>query len=669
MIYRGLVTRWASLAVLAVAVAVAIAACPAPEPPPAPIPPVSTGKVRVRVFTEPSPVRSVGSVGKIVFVATEDAIERWDDQGNVLAMTSDNGLPGERIVAVAADAEHKRLWILSDGGFGTYDTATQVYSEVTPPPAALGVDYATVAKDGVASVAPAADNGAWLGTAHGLVYVSARGGWAPTTIKEPVHALLRDRAGWLWIAQKTGLYARKPSGDIVKLGAAQGVEIAEPRILVEAPGDRTLVIGSDDQGHERIAIGRQTMWTSYRTMPEITWDAATRRGGAVVVLGGGRVYRLAPAGEGGVRPLARDGLRLVPLAGGTTSEWAIDPVDVVPPPGATALGAEDEELLIGTRDLGTARYHDGDASPHDWLRRKQMFESATTLAVACARADDCWIATGAPQAWHWTGERFVAGGPEQLVLAVARDPAGAIYAIHRAAVEKELHVSRIDGTTWTPVPKLAIETPGDAPDISFAKFAAPGQLWVGLRYRDGNEQHAFGIAIVEPATGKVTYHRNEIGPPDKKGPRMLPVPVGVVDGDVRGDTAWFATNEGVARLVGDRVKLWTEADGLRSELARSVTITENGGVVVATGAGAGIWDGKTWSFPAALRFDINDIVATKNGQVWMATERGIAAWDGQKVRRIDARRGLAENQVLDVAADQFDRVWARGPGSLTMISQ
>jgi len=55
--------------------------------------------------------------------------------------------------------------------------------------------------------------------------------------------------------------------------------------------------------------------------------------------------------------------------------------------------------------------------------------------------------------------------------------------------------------------------------------------------------------------------------------------------------------------------------------------------------------------------------------VWMATERGIAAWDGQKVRRVDTRRGLAENLVLDVAVDQFDRVWARGPGSLTLISQ
>ena len=30
---------------------------------------------------------------------------------------------------------------------------------------------------------------------------------------------------------------------------------------------------------------------------------------------------------------------------------------------------------------------------------------------------------------------------------------------------------------------------------------------------------------------------------------------------------------------------------------------------VATDAGAGIWDGKTWDFPAALRFEIADVVA------------------------------------------------------------
>ncbi|MGE0400766.1 MAG: hypothetical protein AB7T06_28910, partial [Kofleriaceae bacterium] len=79
--------------------------------------------------------------------------------------------------------------------------------------------------------------------------------------------------------------------------------------------------------------------------------------------------------------------------------------------------------------------------------------------------------------------------------------------------------------------------------------------------------------------------------------------------------------------------------------------------------------GDGWEFPPALRFEINDVVATRNGQVWMATQRGIAAWDGQKVRRVDMRRGLAENQILDVAVDQYDRVWARGVGSLTLISQ
>ncbi len=87
-----------------------------------------------------------------------------------------------------------------------------------------------------------------------------------------------------------------------------------------------------------------------------------------------------------------------------------------------------DQLLIGTRELGTARYQiagDGTARPREWLRRKQMFQDATTLSVACAKVDDCWIATGARQAWHWTDDRFVAGGPDQVVLAVAHKPASA----------------------------------------------------------------------------------------------------------------------------------------------------------------------------------------------------------------------------------------------------
>jgi hypothetical protein len=357
-------------------------------------------------------------------------------------------------------------------------------------------------------------------------------------------------------------------------------------------------------------------------------------------------------------------MRLVPVNGATT-EWVIDPIDLVVPPGAVTM-ASSEDLLIGTRDLGTARYREGDAHPR-WLRRREMFQDAMTLSVACARREDCWLAMGARQAWHWTGDRFVPGGPDQVVVAVVRDPDGPIYAVHRGAVENELHLSRIDGASWSPVPKVVVATPGERPEVSFARFGAPGALWLGLRYRDGVERRPYGVAIVDVATGKA-YHRTERAP-DKKGPKMLAIPVGVVDADVRGDVAWFATNEGVARLARGEVKVWTEADGLRSELARAVTIAPDGNVVIATGAGAGVWNGTAWDFPAALRFEINDVVATRNGQVWMATERGIAAWDGKKVRRVDMLRGLAENEVLDVTTDPFDRVWARGPGSLTLISQ
>lgn len=657
---------------LLIGVVAVTGACPPPEPPAAPpIPPVSTGKVRVRVFTEPSPARLLAPAGRFVFVGTDNELERWDVDGGVLTLSADHGLSGSHVAAMAPDPERRWVWILTEGGLGHYDAGAELYREMPPPPASVGVDFVALAKEATASVAPAEDGGAWLASARGLVYVSAQGGWASTPIKDPIRALARDSAGWLWVAAKGGLIARKPTGETLRIGAAQGLAVAEPRILVELAEGRMLVIGADAEGHDRLGVGKQLSWVTYRALPELRWDAAARRGAGAVVMGGDRVYRIAPASAAQVRPLAREGMRLVAVAGAGTgsTEWVIDPIDLVVPPGAVTVSSADEQLLIGTRDLGTARYREGDAHPRGWLRRKEMFQDATTLSVACARAQDCWIATGARQAWHWTGDRFAASGPDQVVLAVVRDPTGPLYALHRGTGETEIHLSRIDGAGWTAVPKVALATPGTRPEVSFARFATPGSLWVGLRYHDGVERRAYGLAIVETATGKTAYHRTEAAGTGGKGPKMLPIPVGVVDADVRGGVAWFATSEGVARLMNGEVKVWTEADGLRSELARAVTIAPDGAVIVATGAGAAVWNGTAWDFPAALRFEINDVVATRNGQVWMATERGIAAWDGKKVRRVDVLRGLAENEMLDIAVDQFDRVWARGPGSLTLISQ
>ncbi len=643
---------------------VAATGCPTSELPVAPIPAVASGKVRVRVFTEPAPVRLATALGKYTFVATDNELARYDDKGAVAGL-----VPGTRFIALAADAERAQLWILTDVGIGHYDIKTETYSELVAPPTPLGIDYAQLAKDG-ATIEPASDGGVWLGTARGLFYASPQGGWVATPITDPIRGLGRDRAGYLWIATHGGVLARKPTGETVRVTAAEGLAIAEPRLVVPLAADRMLVVGADDQGHERIAIGKQLNWVTYRALPAIHFDAAVARDTAALAMGAGRVYRISTDAHA-ERPLTRDAVRLVPLVGTPIDDWAIAPLDLALPSGATMLAVADDQLLVGTRDLGVARYRVGDTQPMSWLRRKQMFVDAMTLTVACARRDDCWVATGVHQAWHWVGDHFVPGGPDEVVLAVVREPTtGAIYALHRASTDSEVHVSRIDGTTWTPLSKIAVATPGEQPEISFARFTSSGALWIGLRYRDGLERRPYGIAIIEPASGKVSYHHTEDaadGPPVMG--KMLPIPMGVVDADVRGSDVWFATSEGVGRLANGKIKMWSEADGLRSELARAVTIANDGSVIVATGAGAAVWDGKAWDFPAALQFEINDVVATHNGQIWMATERGIAAWDGKKVRRVDTRRGLAENLVLDVAADQFDRIWARGPASLTLIAQ
>jgi hypothetical protein len=627
-----------------VALAYATAACPGDDLPP-PLPPVSAGKAHVRVFTEPAAVRAIAAVNGAVLVATDNGLERWDATGHVDADDS--------LVARAIVPDPPAAWLVGDSNVIRVDAATGSATLFVPP---ADLDPATIT-----ALAPTGDPASvFVGSPRGLAVATADG-WQPTGITDPVRALARDAAGWLWVATGDGLVARKPSGETVRLDADTGCALRDVRLLAIASGDRVVAIGSDDSGHERVAIGRDHAWTTFRTLPGVRWDAAIHRNNTVILRGGDRLYRLAPAdGSDRDRPLARDGIRLVAVAAApieSPGDWTIDPIDLVLPSGALALGVADDQLLVGTRELGTARYRDGDRHPRDWLRRRAMFTDATALAVACTAREDCWLATGARGAWHWTGDRFAAAGPaDDAVLAVVRDPSNVVYALHRTPAEPTtIHVSRLDATTWTEL-SIALATPGDRAELAFARFSAPGKLWVGLRYREDDEPLSFGVAVVEPIAGRVTYRDTDHG-----------IPVGAVAADVRGATAWIATDDRVVRLTPSATTEWTTSDGVRGDL-RAITIAPSGDIVVATRVGAGTFDGRAWDFPAALRFEVNDVVATRSG-AWMATERGVVAWDGRNLRRFDTLRGLAENEVLDVAADQYDRIWARGPGSLTLITQ
>ncbi len=672
--------RWSISAVVLLAFA---AACKPVVPPIAPKP---TGRVRFRSIVEPSAVRALAAVDDILLEITDEGILRWNQDDSLVVMAANDVLPG-RAVAIASAPAQRSIWVVTDGGVGRFDLASGALNEVAPP-TAVGLDVTTFRDDNIA-VAAANDGGLWLGASKGLFYASNKGGWASMPLKTAVRALAMDRNGDLWIATENGLQRRQSNGQISAVGSTQGCTIIKPRMIFASPSMGTVVVGADSSGAERIAIGMAARWQTYaidkandsETKVALHIDAIAEGDRELVALIGGRLHRLAARAGNDQDSGTVDTLRLSLISGAGPAAFSMVPASNVAPAGATTLVRYQNSIMVGTRELGVARFDLNASRAQRWLRRGQMFIDATTLSVACHSASDCWIATGARRAWHTNGERFIAGGPDNVVLAVIRDPNNDIYAFHRNQYEKVIHVAKIspagsaahDATqdaskdSWTELPGLLLQLPGEAPEISFARFDSSGQLWVGLRFREQQEVQAWGVATMNIAANQVSYHRttNDV----KLRAAMLPIPVGVMDGDLSGTDAWFATSEGVARLRGKEVMLWNESNGVQSEYTRAIAVAANGDVYTGTSAGLGIFSvaTSTWDFPKNIGFPVLDVVLDTGGAPWMATDRGVATFLDGKVKRLDTRAGLVENSIVDLAVDHLGRIWARGPNSLTVV--
>lgn len=673
---------WLILATLA-------AGCPATIPTPPPPPPRS--KVHLRAFTETSPVAAVAAVGPFVFVSKGATLERW--QGDrVLELAGGRGLPGAHVLGIAGDGKRGWLWVATDGGLGYYDVKREVFEVLPDSP--LAADLGLAAREAPPAPAPtpmagsplvaavtappappppialaaALDGGLWIGHPRGLFYASVKGGWTSTPIADPVNALHASRDGWLWIGSDRGLVGRDPAGKTFQFGPTQGCEVVTVRWIGPAPGNGVIVVGEDAAARQRIAIGRGGTWTSYRVAPNLRWNAGAAFGDALVVMARDGLYTVEAGPAPGPAPLSRDGARLLPVGGGKADAFHVARLPAPLPAGALTLAATDRELLIGTQELGVARLSPEGRLPLGWLRRAAMLDGAGSLTVLCQAKDDCWLATGAPHAWRWRGERFTpAGPPDDVVLAMVRGDRNQLYGLHRKPDGRAIEVSRIEGELWTPL-GVRLETPGTGPEVSFARVAPSGLLWVGLRYRDDGELRPWGIATVDLEVGTVSYHHASLDPGERKQ-GILPVPVSVVDAAFLGEEeVWMASLQGAVRMVGDQVTVWNEGTQLINELLTAVAVTAGGLVFVASPDGVGTYDGERWAFPPELRFTTNDLALGADSRLWLATERGVAIYDGKKVRRLDVRRGMVENQILDVTLDELGRVWTRGPRSLAVIT-
>ena len=362
-------------------------------------------------------------------------------------------------------------------------------------------------------------------------------------------------------------------------------------------------------------------------------------------------------------------------AAGSAPLFDTDLVDVRLPDGITSVSADADSLYIGTRFLGVMRIQKGKQTP---LRLFDLTAGAERLSVACVNNNDCYVATGGTQAWRFDGQTFDVTNvdPEKgsHVLSVVRDPVGAVIALHRGATSRVVRISRV-GTKgdWAPVGLTPLEVPTGVPDLSFANFSPKGQLWVGLRYVDKEQDaRAYGAAEVYVDDGRVVYHRQRPTGSQPGVSQGVNVPSDVTAIAWKGSSeAWLASGAGAVRVVDNKtVKVFTENDGLESELVHDVIEGLNGQIWIATSRGIGVWDGNRWAFPKEPPYNVKASALTRDpdGRIWIGTDRGvIQVLTEKRTYQIGTRSGLLDDKILNMGVDVRGRVWALTEKGISVI--
>lgn len=628
---------------------------------------------RVQAFTESAAVTAIVAVeGGYVVTGTSRGLDRFEVRsGATVHLGNADGLPGDGVLALAVDARDGRVWVAASKGLARYEPAKHELTATAATGAPIG------AAAGIKALAADPAGGLWVGVGSGLYHVDDGGAWKAAGFTRPVRALHATADGTVWIGTSTGLVERHADGSYQEYGADEGCAFTLVDAVLAAPDGSLVVIGSDGDGQARIAFQIDGEFSTFRPSPDEQFVGATRRMDELILATPERLYALARPRRG-ARVLRRDGLHLVAVTGPSRrSPYIIRPLDAIAPEITAVAASSLGDLFIGTRTVGTAHVQSGKRKPR-WLRRRDLMAGALDFSVACASVRECFVATGASRAWRFDGNGFapvtVSGDADVTVLAVVRSPEGAVLALHRTALERRLHVSRlVAGGGFVPVAALAVETPGGMTSLTFARFSPDGTLWLGLQYLDEeNEPRAYGVAIVDLALGEVTYHHQRAGN-DSKKTGILPIPNDVADAaflpDAAGETeVWFATQSGAARLRGEKVVIYTEAEGLESEILHGIVATGGGLVFVASSSGIGEFDGQRWTWPRVLSLTAHALALGPDGRLWLGTDRGLVAYDGRRLQRIDARAGLLAGSLDDVVVDHLGRVWARNSQGFAIVT-
>lgn len=625
---------------------------------------VSPRAWQIRSYSETVPFTSVTRLSGKIYAGTPAGVIRFDeDNGEFVRLTRREGLTGDHVFAVSGDPG-SGLWVATDNGLArSHNDVWTNFPMGNPPGEGVSAMVATVW-------------GVWAGGPNGLGRFKD-GKWSGYLRGARVTALVTDLTGdGVWVGTDgEGIHHwRSSTKSFVNHSPASGQSLRHVRGLAYTKSGGIVGVGTGDGGHGLVFFDGK-YWTTYRPSPAGRLRWIQMAADELLMAYKDRILVLravekpeAPLPSGPV-------LMRRMLAPGAPPDYPAPrfytaPLDRWLPPEATVVLPQAAGVLIGTRTAGLVRY---DGKYARWFRTNDLVGEGDKLKMACSTRH-CFLSDG-QHAYRYVKESFerfpVDPDPATRVVAFLDGPGAVPLAVLGLADGKTLAISRLDGDKWSRQREYQIAIPHGVVEVNFARLAPGGEIWIGLRYRDHEgESLPWGVGLLRP-DGTVLYHRSALLPTEDRAEGSLALPDDVRDVRVLGGAMWLATGTGACKVKGNQVELYTENEGLESEIVHTLGQSLEGQTLAATHGGLGRFNGKQWrfDFKGALKTSTRALLR-EGDALWIGTAQGLVRMHkGGKQETLDSRLGLADDEVYDLYRDPMGRLWVLTAKGLSVIAR
>jgi ligand-binding sensor domain-containing protein/signal transduction histidine kinase len=520
-----------------------------------------------------------------------------------------DGLPEETVQAMQQTPDGY-LWIGTTGGLSRFDGSRFLtWSRNTQP---------ALTENSVFCLLEARDGSLWLGTEGGGLIHLDHGVFHAFGPREGltdgfVRSVVEDETGRLWIGTDNGLF-REQNGVVRRVDTSRVAPTLAIHSIFEDRQHRIWVGGSRllrFDGNEVRSFDLPGAYSQNRVKSILQTQDGTVWVGTV----------------GGLERLNERGFEAVPGIDGTVR---------------TLRQTSDGTLWIGT--IGQGLYTFGRKGLRK-VQAKGLLPSNTVLDVYEDNADQIWL------------------GTQDGLVRLSKTPVHVVPLPGGSDPDFETISYDGEGTIWVVSSKVYAIRADHAEAYTFQPIAniparnvfrdREGTLWVGT-------------------DGSGAYHLTARGPIHYSAPRELVNNFVRAFLESRDGAMWIATDEGITRIQGKRIRNLRVQDGLAYFSTRALTEDKAGNVWIGTDQGLSCWSDGHFAQNAAtrglLREKIWSILEDAAGTLWFGTrDHGLFRYRDGRLTQFTTAQGLASNTIYQLLVDRRNQLWLSSPNTISSI--